>query len=202
MIRRREARRIDASPPFDRATKEALMNVRRCLAVLTVLIVLTARADDPRSESKRYNEKKELELTLGYTLKPHLDGATQLDSNGHWYKRIEVWGTWAQSQKWCQNNGGHLVTITTEDEYALVMKLARETDFWLGATDEHREGRWKWVTAEPFTLKYWYTDRPKALNENDDFLAALWHEDRGNSKGKWFDVNESRRCVIICEWVE
>lgn len=65
---------------------------------------------------------------------------------------------WDQAKIVSQELGGHLVTITSADENAVVKQLVIDSGLsaiWLGATDKEIEGEWKWVTGESFNFTSW-----------------------------------------------
>ena len=74
-----------------------------------------------------------------------------VEFNGHYYK-VYYNSTigWHDAKTACEELGGHLATITNEEEdefiYSLVSK--ENIECWLGGTDEITEGVWKWVTGE------------------------------------------------------
>ncbi|MES2389751.1 MAG: lectin-like protein [Bacteroidota bacterium] len=116
--------------------------------------------------------------------------------NGNKYfvsRRRESWG---RARHICDSAGGHMASITSEEERAFVAQLidneAVQTA-WLGATDSLQEGDWQWVTGEPFTYMNWNEGEPNDLasascrNEGEDFLTMYY------ANGKWNDL-DSWRC--------
>jgi flagellin-like hook-associated protein FlgL len=66
--------------------------------------------------------------------------------------------TWHQAKADAEARGGHLVTITSEEEWQKVLLKAPASDssnLWIGATDENNEGQWEWVTGEPWSYTNW-----------------------------------------------
>jgi hypothetical protein len=54
-----------------------------------------------------------------------------------------------------------LATITSAEENDFVYKnFAADHVCWLGATDEAEEGKWTWVTGEPFAFQNWFPGNP------------------------------------------
>jgi cysteine-rich repeat protein len=87
--------------------------------------------------------------------------------------------TWAAARSACVAAGAHLATIADADEQSFVAALAAE-DMWIGATDEGREGRFEWVTGEPFSFSRFAPGEPddRAHTDNCITLASdeLWHD--------------------------
>jgi len=78
--------------------------------------------------------------------------------NGHWY-RMSVTTTptqWLDARKLSQSVGGHLVSITSELENQVCLRIAANGPIvsggsvWLGASQETDAAPYSWVTGEPF----------------------------------------------------
>lgn len=78
-------------------------------------------------------------------------------------KMCEATVPWSYAKTYAESIGGHLVTITSEEEWQAMMPLLEEArcDVWLGATDEEETGNWKWITGEVFSYSEWETGYPK-----------------------------------------
>ena len=127
-----------------------------------------------------------------------------VDFNGHRYERIEESMTWKQAKKYCEDRGGHLVTITSAAEQEVVQELVKggeKAQYWLGGTDEDKEGEWKWVTGEPWD--YWYTRITfNNYQGTEHYLQMERHHWGDESKlGVWNDINNwsDRPRYIISE---
>ncbi len=81
--------------------------------------------------------------------------------NGHLYQRIDVPVSWRDARRLCEEVGGHLATVTSAEENEFVLtNFASDHVCWLGATDEAEEGKWRWVTNEPFEFQNWSAGEP------------------------------------------
>lgn len=72
-----------------------------------------------------------------------------LDYNAHTYSLYQNLMTWDEAKQYCEDLGGHLATITSEEEQEAIAGLldnASQNCYWLGAADADSEGNWKWVT--------------------------------------------------------
>ena len=96
--------------------------------------------------------------------------AGEVTANGHRYVYYPADVSWYTADAFCKEMGGHMVTITSSDENALVQSLSAENDVWLGATDSECEGTWQWVTGEPFVYGNWRADTNEPNNDtvNDE----------------------------------
>lgn len=128
--------------------------------------------------------------------------------------------TWREATAYCESLGGHLVTITSQEEQTFIENLikngARE-QYWIGATDEANEGVWRWVTGEPWNYENWATYEPSNYMDNEHYgqvyrlpNQATWMD---NSEiGKWNDAPDNntideeedffspQHVGFICEW--
>ena len=78
--------------------------------------------------------------------------SAKLTFNGHSYQRFDTAMNWTDAKAFCANKSAHLATITSQAENDFVAKNLVPTSpvspVWLGATDEEKEGVWKWITGE------------------------------------------------------
>lgn len=115
--------------------------------------------------------------------------------NGHYYKAFDENLNWLQAKRFCEDLGGHLVTISSEKENSLVCSLIPKG--WdgalIGLSDASEEGHWKWVTNEPFTFSKW--DRNEPNNQGNEDYAGI------GPTSYWNDGHfEREQRVFICEW--
>ena len=137
--------------------------------------------------------------------------------NGHWYQtRIEPGSmSWDAARDSALSIGGHLVTITSNPENALVKRVAgKSTAFtsfvgpWLGghqvssAPDfSEPAGGWRWVTGEPW-FSVWAGDEPNNGGTGEDFLclagtAPLFADMNWNDFGPHYWVQPNS---YVTEW--
>ena len=122
--------------------------------------------------------------------------------NGHYYELYDEVLSWKDAKEYCESLGGHLVTITSQAENDFVQALASngaQTNYYIGGTDEEKEGTWKWVTDEDFSYINLGVGEPSSVYyEDEDYLFI------GKSIGKWGDVVNITSGVnsygFICEY--
>lgn len=126
----------------------------------------------------------------------------------HYYYIFEQIIGWKEAKKYCEEQGGHLVTITSEDEQDFIKSYIKDKNyskqkFWIGATDEDDEGSWKWVTGEKFAYTNWGKGEPDNLNEIQHYaLIQNYKIDTKNyaiDEYEWDDI-DSQNIMFICEW--
>ena len=118
--------------------------------------------------------------------------------NGHSYKIFNSTMTWQQAKQYCEDLGGHLVTITDNKEQAFIEKLnSNNSDLWIGLS-KMNSNTWQWVTGEKFNYSHWGDGEPNnssnvVSNEN---CVAVWPK-------HWNDLannNLYEQSGFICEW--
>ena len=81
-------------------------------------------------------------------------GATEY--NGNYYELVNDGMCWRDAKEECEEKGGHLAIITSQDEESFIENLIEKNrasniyHFWLGASDEGEEGVWKWLDGKVF----------------------------------------------------
>lgn len=136
------------------------------------------------------------------------------DYNGHTYEFYNIQVPWNQAYRFCENKGGHLVTISDDAENFAVYELCGGSigAIWIGATDFSREGNWYWVTGEPLSYDAWYPGEPNntggAENYGMMYIDAGTLGDSGTvgTIRKWNDMrlafapNVSYTVGFVCEY--
>ncbi|MBE0638110.1 MAG: HYR domain-containing protein, partial [Bacteroidales bacterium] len=118
--------------------------------------------------------------------------------NGHSYFRSDFATTWSSANAAAIALGGHLITISSAEENALVSGYGNWC--WIGFTDEAVEGNWVWVTGEPVVYTSWGPGEPNNANNEDyaatDWGAYLWNDLPDTSIGQFiveFDQSTSNQ---------
>ena len=135
-----------------------------------------------------FNEAK------GVTLCEHCNAAMY---NGHIYKIFTVPLSWFDAYTYCNELGGHLVTITSEEEQTFIETYMNSQSFslraWIGAYSDG--AKWQWITDEEFNYTNWYRGEPNC-NYGEEFFAHL----DNTHFGFWNDVSPFADLYFICEW--
>ena len=102
--------------------------------------------------------------------------------------------TWTDAEEFCQQEGGNLVSVTSEaiNEHIYKEKKRRDLSWlWLGGSDQEKEGVWKWSDESPWEFKNWNHGEP-SNQTGQDCLAQT-----GYSK-KWNDYNCKAQTNFVC----
>ena len=117
--------------------------------------------------------------------------------DGHIYKIFTVSLSWFDAYTYCQNLGGHLVTITSEEEQTFLNTYMNSQSFssraWIGAYSDG--AKWQWITDEAFEYMNWASGQP-SCDDNKEFFAEINY----NKFGKWNDLSPLNIKYFICEW--
>ena len=96
--------------------------------------------------------------------------------NGKRYSLYENSKTWTDAKVYAESLGGHLVTITDADEYALVKDLLSYrtgTKYYIGAYWV-RNDEWAWITGEDFEYAVWNSGEPN--NIGSEIYGGIYFE--------------------------
>ena len=111
---------------------------------------------------------------------------------GHEYALIEDKSTWHVAKRACEEMGGHLATLATNQESDAVLSLCKGSaiEYWIGATDEAAEGQWRWTDGSPVKIQI-HQDNAQGIQHYLLFHTALQN---------WDDGDGGARHSFICEW--
>ncbi len=124
--------------------------------------------------------------------------------------------SWEEANQKCQERGGHLITITSQDEMDQAIKLAeatKATHVWIGgytSYDESGQVFAHWITGEEFAYSAWCEGEPSRqdLDGVDEWYLMLWNikklggwswnDQRNNPVADY--PNLSGKIAYICEY--
>lgn len=137
-------------------------------------------------------------------------------ATGHCYFSSEVQHHWNDGKAFCEANGGHLATIESATENAVVWSFADSLTggsdfFFLGGSDSAVEGEWRWVGGPSDGVQFWQGDMngsPVGGNyanwaasdpdddggEGDVLMLTIYH-----APGEWGDMPAHWGKTEICE---
>lgn len=114
--------------------------------------------------------------------------------NKHTYDLYEINTTWELAKAFCEEKGGHLVTITSQEEHDLLNELTSSNNTWIGGYLD-ADSTWKWVTDEAFEFTSWITGEPNNTNGNEIYIGTY-------TDGNWNDFANSDSKIVgfVCEY--
>jgi len=122
---------------------------------------------------------------------------------GRKYKFFPEVLTWKEAKKKCEEMGGHLAVVDSQEKHDFLWKLVQSSgkeDCWLGATDEVKEGEWVWVTGALMGYTNWHPGQPNNKEAGEHYLIMT---SRFNIGGRWCDQpdrSEQHEPGFLCEW--
>ncbi|KAJ8337091.1 hypothetical protein SKAU_G00383110 [Synaphobranchus kaupii] len=96
--------------------------------------------------------------------------------NERCFKFISGSTNWADAEINCQNIGGNLASVHSEEEYAFIRQLVKQHDssqptFWLGLSDHYKEGTWLWSDGSRVDFTLWNPGEPNNVGLTDALLG-------------------------------
>jgi hypothetical protein len=114
--------------------------------------------------------------------------------NGHGYRLIKDRTSWARAKEKCEQMGGHLMCLESEEELAFAKKLSSGRRLWMGARNTGG-GRWQWINGLPLPPgePFWQKGDPTG-DRGEDYATML--------SGGMKDAQGDNKSVsgYICEW--
>ena len=116
----------------------------------------------------------------------------------HKYEIFRETLTWEEAKAACEAKGGHLATITSQEEQKMIESLnTQNSKLWIGGY-KNSAGEWCWVTGEPWEYQNWGDGEPNNSSNvvADESCVAVWPV-------KWNDLansNTYEQSGYICEW--
>ncbi|XP_040294170.1 CD209 antigen-like protein E [Bufo bufo] len=108
------------------------------------------------------------------------------------YLRSEDAQTWEEGLSWCRMKGGFLAVINNEEEENFLENLVSDTT-WIGLSDHHREGNWRWVDGTPYDSTTWFWKTDQSDNDGEEDCVTL------SPVSKWNDDKCSEKYKSVCE---
>ena len=132
--------------------------------------------------------------TIDASSLPEADASASFGGNAYRYLSGPM--TWWTAARICEALGGHLATISSEEELAMAAELCGGSPVWLGGSDAAEEDVWTWITGEELSWTAWMPLEPDDDRENDeggeDYLYLT-------AEGRWGDAPGSRTMGCLCE---
>ena len=110
--------------------------------------------------------------------------AGSFGESDYYFSNVDT--TWYEADNMSDNVGGHLVTISSEEENDFISSLIQQTgnNSWIGFSDIATEGDWVWTTGEDVVYTNWAAGEPN--DQNDEDCAEMYGD------GSWNDNQ--------CDW--
>ena len=157
----------------------------------------TSELNNIKFEQEIEKIRKSLDELVGkapkFTRKVSVLAACGKKFKEHTYLAIVARIGWQEANAMCKKMGGHLVYIETADEAFFLDKAYGFLQHWVGATDMHKEGDWRWLNGKTINKTLW---KPGESTRNTNDNCAMYKQ------GQLYDVPQAWNDVhgFICEW--
>lgn len=130
--------------------------------------------------------------------------------NKHYYKVFDEGMNWYEAKKFCEEKGGHLVTITSQEEQAAIQSIIlysgkKKNFYWTGGFNVEQDN-WRWITGEEFAYSNWTKGEP-ANDLGNEFIISIYNSGEWNdcpaegiSHIPDVDFFKIENSGFICEW--
>lgn len=137
--------------------------------------------------------------------------ATELASvtpeQGPRYAAVQATMTWDEARVYCEARGGHLATVTSQQQMDTITALLEQNDLetvWLGASNYTSSGGFQWVTGEPFEFAAWGIGEPNNDGGQEHYLMMYYKDGQGwvwnDSVSNGVTVFNAAHCGFVCQW--
>ncbi|XP_077461504.1 type-2 ice-structuring protein-like [Stigmatopora argus] len=99
---------------------------------------------------------------------------------------------WVQAEAACQQLGGNLASIRSDEEHTFIKGLANNAPAWVGGTDCQTAGAWFWMDGTQMLHTYWCPLKP------DNELSQCCIEINSSVNKCWDDVPCSSTLPFVC----
>ncbi|XP_061621387.1 type-2 ice-structuring protein-like [Phyllopteryx taeniolatus] len=99
--------------------------------------------------------------------------------------------TWVQAEARCQQIGGNLASVASDDEYAFIQTLTQNPT-WLGGSDCQTAGAWFWMDGQQMKWRFWCPLKP------DNLLPQCCMQMNVGGDKCWDDVPCSSTLPFVC----
>lgn len=136
-------------------------------------------------------------LSMPFCVSAAYKPVSQTEYNGHTYQIYDESLSWTEAKRYCEDMGGYLVTITSEDEQKVVEEIVSKGNkyqYWLGGTDKGSEGHWQWITGEKWKYTNWDNRQPDNGFGHEHYLQIYKKPNPRVSSSKiykWNDITEN-----------
>lgn len=149
-------------------------------------------------------------------LNPKKVSSDTVEFNGNYYKLFDLSLSWEEAKAYCENLGGHLVTITSSNEQEfiednLLSNSVAMNYYFLGGFRENLSEEWYWITNEDFVYSNWNLDEEatQQINGQNYIIIGGINATKLQKKFSWIshhNIDDSyqewatKYTGFICEW--
>ena len=142
------------------------------------------------------NETVELRFDFSAIPAGNMTPEAETTFQGNTYRLYSDAATWYEAKRFCEEQGGHLLSIGNAKEAKAARTFADGRQVWTGGTDADSEGNWRWVSGETFSYDNWASYQPDNDADNEAGCENYLYLDKN---GAWNDGAGYIKLPFICE---
>jgi len=139
---------------------------------------------------------------------PKPDATNAVKWNGHWYAVFTDEVSWGEAKMKCEEKGGQLVIIGSEEENEFLFNLASDSNpnaryAWIGVSDRVKKGELKWVDGSLVKdgFSKWTRDDIVQYTQRWDYGTLILRGEHPSQTDKKWDLGDgTQEWIYICEW--
>ncbi|KAK3582967.1 hypothetical protein CHS0354_027082 [Potamilus streckersoni] len=115
------------------------------------------------------------------------------------YQINEFQATWNDARMQCQQDGGDLLSITSQSEQSYIagrLRSKMSQVYWIGANDHGTEGGWGWSNGDPYFYFNWAKGEPNNYENGEDCGSIIAELEESY---KWNDMPCNNTFGYICK---
>lgn len=118
--------------------------------------------------------------SIGFIIEYEPQIESEFEYNGHKYIIFDIAPDWDAAKEYCEQLGGHLVTIADSNENSIITEHLTLNSYYVGAYFDETSTAWTWVDGEPFEFSNWSVDEPNnkygVENKLEMYNTGLWND--------------------------
>ncbi|MBQ3399270.1 MAG: putative Ig domain-containing protein [Synergistaceae bacterium] len=141
------------------------------------------------------------------------DDGDEITFDDHRYRIYPDGMTWSEAKAYCESLGGHLVTISSQEEEDVVEKLVlagSKNSYWLGGQKDEN-GNWSWIDGTTWDYTHWDAVEPNYDWEDKLMMYRLSNPVTNSVPGTWNNLQDNgtfedepffgtANIGFVCEW--
>ncbi|XP_045436839.1 C-type lectin domain family 4 member F isoform X2 [Pipistrellus kuhlii] len=177
--------------------QKANAEVQRLKGELESTKALTAKVQEQQSSLETlqaaFASQEQLHKSQNELLQLILQGWKVYGSNMYYFSHAKK--SWQEAEESCVSHGAHLASVTSAEEKAYLTEFTQSSYYWIGLTDRHREGSWRWIDGTPFndasSKAFWFPNQPDNWQHRDGqdedcvHLQQNWNDNNCNALHQW-----------------
>ncbi|XP_075397820.1 CD209 antigen [Tenrec ecaudatus] len=117
---------------------------------------------------------------------------------GNCYSFSMTLQNWKEAASACKDDGAQLAIIDSamEQNFLRYWDVRKNQRTWIGLSDHHIEGSWRWVDGTPLQLSFWMRGEPNNAEDEDcvELVDDGWNDNRCTAQNFWLCERPAASC--------